>query len=79
MRLICREGPGNLKWLGCGSVEVSWLRCEDLAVAVFRVVNAFVLAAQVEAPLCAAPDYVRTGAVGSVWPGLAGARGVIVT
>ena len=36
---------------GCGSIEVSWLRCEDVAVAVFRVVNAFVLAAQVEAPV----------------------------
>jgi len=36
---------------GCGSCEVSWLRCEDEAVAVFRVVDAFVLAAEVEAPL----------------------------
>ena len=36
---------------GCGSTEVSWLRCEDLAVAVFRVVDTFVLAAQVEAPV----------------------------
>jgi hypothetical protein len=30
---------------GCGSSEVSWLRCEDEPVAVFRVVDAFVLAA----------------------------------
>ena len=36
---------------GCGSSEVSWLRCEDLAVLVFRVVDAFVLAAEVEAPV----------------------------
>ena len=36
---------------GCGSFEVSWLRCEDMAVAVFRVVDAFVLAAEVEAPV----------------------------
>ena len=36
---------------GCGSFEVSWLRCEDEAVAVSGVVDAFVLAAQVEAPV----------------------------
>ena len=30
---------------GCGSFEVSWLRCEDEAVAVSGVVDAFVLAA----------------------------------
>ena len=37
--------------VGCGSFEVSWLRCEDIGVAVFRVVDAFVLAAEVEAPV----------------------------
>ena|SRR5271166_4519482 len=37
--------------VGCGSFEVSWLRCEDMAVAVFGVVDAFVLAAEVEAPV----------------------------
>src|SRR5437867_2120891 len=36
---------------GCGSFEVSWLRCEDEAVAVSGVVDAFVLAAEVEAPV----------------------------
>ena len=36
--------------IGCGSSGVSWLRCEDLTVVVFRVVDAFVLAAEVEAP-----------------------------
>jgi hypothetical protein len=36
---------------GCGSSEVSWLRCEDESVAVFRVVDAFVLAAEVVAPV----------------------------
>ena len=36
---------------GCGSFEVSWLRCEDMAVAVSGVVDAFVLAAEVEAPV----------------------------
>jgi len=35
----------------CGSFEVSWLRCEDEAVAVFGVVDAFVLAAEVVAPV----------------------------
>jgi hypothetical protein len=38
-------------WFGCGSFGVSWLRCEGEAVAVFRVVNAFVLAAEVKAPV----------------------------
>src|SRR5271165_1327346 len=37
--------------VGCGSFEVSWLRCEDMAVAVSGVVDAFVLAAEVEAPV----------------------------
>ncbi len=32
---------------GCGSTEVSWLSCEDIGFAVFRVVDAFVLAAEV--------------------------------
>ena len=32
---------------GCGSTEVSCLRCEDIGFAVFRVVDAFVLAAEV--------------------------------
>ncbi len=36
---------------GCGSFEVSRLRCEDEAVAVSGVVDAFVLAAQVECPV----------------------------
>jgi hypothetical protein len=44
---------------GCGSSGVSWLRCENEAVAVFRVVDAFVLAAEMEAPLCSRTDYVR--------------------
>jgi len=30
---------------------VSWLRCEGIGLAVFRVVDAFVLAAEVEAPV----------------------------
>ena len=44
---------GKLAWIsdGCGSFEVSWLRCEDMAVAVSGVVDAFVLAAEVEAPV----------------------------
>ncbi len=36
---------------GCGSFEVSWLRCEDEVVAVSGVVDAFVFAAEVEAPV----------------------------
>jgi hypothetical protein len=36
---------------GCGSCEVSWLRCDDEALAVSGVVDAFVLAAEVEAPV----------------------------
>jgi Bacterial PH domain len=36
---------------GCGSFEVSWLRCEDVGLAVFGVVDAFVLAAEVVAPV----------------------------
>ena len=36
---------------GCGSFEVSWLCCEDEAVAVSGVVDAFVLSAEVEAPV----------------------------
>jgi hypothetical protein len=46
---------------GCGSAGVSWLRCEDEAFPVFRVVDAFVLAAEMEAPLCGGPDYVLIG------------------
>ena len=45
----CREHVGIDD--GCGSFEVSWLRCEDMAVAVSGVVDAFVLAAEVEAPV----------------------------
>src|SRR5712691_9123878 len=37
--------------VGCGSFEVSWLRCEDESVAVSGVVDAFVLAAEMEAPV----------------------------
>lgn len=37
---------------GCGSCEVSGLRCEDIGFAVFRVVDAFVFAAEVVVPLC---------------------------
>jgi hypothetical protein len=36
---------------GCGSFEVSCLRCEDVTVAEFRVVHAFVLAAEMVAPV----------------------------
>ena len=36
---------------GCGSFEVSWLSCEDESIAVFRMVDAFVLSAEVEAPV----------------------------
>jgi hypothetical protein len=36
---------------GCGSFEVSCLCCEDVGLAVFGVVDAFVLAAQVIAPV----------------------------
>ena len=36
---------------GCGSCEVSWSRCEDVGFAVFRVVDAFVLAAEVVPPV----------------------------
>ena len=36
---------------GCGSFEVSWLCCEDVVVAVFGVVDALVLAAEVVAPV----------------------------
>src|SRR5450759_3449422 len=37
--------------IGCSSSEVSWLCCEDESVAVFRVVDAFVFPAEVEAPV----------------------------
>jgi hypothetical protein len=43
--------------VGCSSTEVSWLRCEDIGFAVFRVVDAFVLAAEVVGPLCAGWNY----------------------
>ncbi|MGI8448565.1 MAG: SAM-dependent methyltransferase, partial [Streptosporangiaceae bacterium] len=36
---------------GCGSSEVSWLCCEDEAFAISGVVDAFVFAAQVVAPV----------------------------
>lgn len=36
---------------GCGSCEVSYLRCDDIGILVFRVVDALVLAAEVEAPV----------------------------
>src|SRR5215813_14868276 len=49
MRDHLLDDPADL--VGCGSFEVSWLRCEDEAVAVFRAVDAFVLAAEVEAPV----------------------------
>src|ERR1700750_1369504 len=39
------------KSVGCGSFEGSWFRCEDMAVAVSGVVDAFVLAAEVETPV----------------------------
>src|SRR5260370_28749791 len=36
---------------GCGSFEVSWLRCEDEVFAVYGSVDALVLLAEVEAPV----------------------------
>src|SRR6266704_3243000 len=36
---------------GCGSCEVSWLRCEDVGFAAFRVVDALVFSAEVVAPV----------------------------
>jgi hypothetical protein len=36
---------------GCGSFEVSWLRCEGVGFAVFRVVDAFVFSAEVVTPV----------------------------
>ena len=52
-----------VKIIGCGSFEVSWLRCEDESVAVSGVVDAFVLAAEVEAPLCSHTDYADQSAL----------------
>ena len=49
VNLVARHSYAILE--GCGSFEVSWLRCEDMAVAVSGVVDAFVLAAEVEAPV----------------------------
>src|SRR5271165_2980861 len=46
----CFGGPYGID-VGCGSCEVSWLSCEDEAFAVKRAVDAFVLAAEVEAPV----------------------------
>ena len=46
---LVRRVGANLN--GCGSFEVSWLRCEDEAVAVAGVVDAFVFPAQVVAPV----------------------------
>src|ERR1039458_561324 len=37
--------------IGCGSFEVSWLRCEDEVFAVYDSVDALMLLAQVEAPV----------------------------
>src|SRR6266571_8442122 len=45
------KGVFGIYSVGCGSCEVSWLRCEDEAFAVKRAVDAFVLAAEVEAPV----------------------------
>jgi hypothetical protein len=54
-RDFAAEAPGEKMvgdiTYGCGSFEVSWLRCEDESVAVSGVVDAFVLAAEVEAPV----------------------------
>lgn len=36
---------------GRGSFEASWLRCENIGPAVLRVVDALVLAAEMEAPV----------------------------
>src|SRR6266571_910439 len=36
---------------GCGSFEVSWLRCENVGFAVFGVVDALVFAAEVVVPV----------------------------
>jgi hypothetical protein len=67
-------------FFGCGSFRVTDGSGPERVLALRCAgVEPLVLAGEVEGPLCAAPDYVRTGAVGSVWPGLAGARGVIVT
>src|SRR5437763_10541379 len=45
----------SLTWVlnsfGCGSFEVIWLSCEDESIAVFRMVDAFVLSAEVEGPV----------------------------
>src|SRR6266851_1687192 len=38
-------------YVGCGSCEVSWLRCEDEVFAVYGSVDALMLLAQVEAPV----------------------------
>ena len=55
MPVALRRPPGRSRsrWFsnGCGSSEVSWLRCEDESVAVSGAVDAFVLAAEVEAPV----------------------------
>src|SRR5271165_868761 len=46
--LVDERGPfGD----GCGSFEVSWLRCEDEVFAVYDSVDALVLLAEVEAPV----------------------------
>jgi hypothetical protein len=48
---------------GCGSFEVSWLRCDDAGSGVFGAVDAFVVAALVLAPVVievAADDEVRS-------------------
>src|ERR1019366_2433578 len=37
--------------LGCGSFEVSWLRCENVGFAVFGVVDTLVFAAEVVVPV----------------------------
>ena len=41
----------DIKTDGCGSFEVSWLRCEDEVFAVYGSVDALVLLAEVEAPV----------------------------
>ena len=49
---------------------MSWLCCEDEAVAVSGVVDAFVLSAEVEAPLCSLKDYALWSAARGLSSGL---------
>src|SRR5258708_2190559 len=51
MVLVTTSSASSTNTDGCGSSEVSWLRCEDEVFAVDGSVDALALLAEVEAPV----------------------------